>query len=377
MAMTELLVSSLTGDRAIAEAASALVVRVENIYEAGGEYFAVDARAGWSSEPFAVSVRDDPDQCPHYVVAAYVAHIRSSGVGGLQRMSSGHYISYVRCGNTWFEMDDAKVTALTEPPTRFPYLVFLERIDRKRFREKLPDSSTAAAAMRELLSARAAAHADLHRAGRQQGDSGGQGRSNRQQNRSARQRDQSGRQQSGRQQDRSGRQQAWRGRVDERVQFHWGSHAAGNNRDHSRSDAYNNLDNPYRRYEENWARRRVEPEVSLKQWSARAEPGLPQPCRLCRDKAFLNRQHWEAHVNEEHGGAQRYRNALFSLLALTPYVARGEEWRSVLANFSEFYARSAMGWDGFTSDMEKRLASEGCLFLLGGQACGYEDGADR
>ena len=147
VAMTELLVSSLTGDRAIAEAAPALVVRVENIYEAGGEYFTVDAKARWSSEPFAVTVRDDPDQCPRYVVAGYVAHMRGEGVDALQQMRSGHYIAYVYCGGVWFEMDDAKVISLIEPPTRFPYLVFLQRADRKRMRGKQPAGWGVAAAM--------------------------------------------------------------------------------------------------------------------------------------------------------------------------------------------------------------------------------------
>ena len=44
VSITSLLVSSLTGDQAIAEAVPALIVRVENIYESGGDYFAVDAK---------------------------------------------------------------------------------------------------------------------------------------------------------------------------------------------------------------------------------------------------------------------------------------------------------------------------------------------
>ena len=49
--MQNLLVTSLTGDNAIADAVPALVVRVENIYEAGDQYFAVDASADWSGSP--------------------------------------------------------------------------------------------------------------------------------------------------------------------------------------------------------------------------------------------------------------------------------------------------------------------------------------
>ena len=61
-----LLVGSLTGDQAIAEAVPALVVRVENLYEAGGEYYTVDAGANWAGAPFELSVRDAPDRRPHY-----------------------------------------------------------------------------------------------------------------------------------------------------------------------------------------------------------------------------------------------------------------------------------------------------------------------
>ena len=54
---------------------------------------------------------------------------------------------------------------------------------------------------------------------------------------------------------------------------------------------------------------------------------------------------------------QRYRNALFSILSLLPYVVRGQEWRAVQANFSEFFARSAMDWEYFTPEMERLLAT--------------------
>ena len=107
---------------------------------------------------------------------------------------------------------------------------------------------------------------------------------------------------------------------------HWGSHGSGDNRDHSRNDAFNNLDNPFRRYEDNWERRRTSPDVKVREWSDRAEPVLPQPCRLCPDTAFLKREDFIDHVNTEHGGLQRYRNALFSTLSLLPYIVKGQEW---------------------------------------------------
>jgi hypothetical protein len=84
---------------------------------------------------------------------------------------------------------------------------------------------------------------------------------------------------------------------------------------------------------------------------------LPQPCRLCPDTAFVKREDLLAHIDAEHGGLQRYRNALFATLSLLPYVVKGQEWRAVQANFSEFFARSAMDWEWFTPEMDELLAT--------------------
>ena len=42
-------------------------------------------------------------------------------------------------------------------------------------------------------------------------------------------------------------------------------------------------------------------------------------------------------------------------------MVKGQEWRAVQANFSEFFARSAMDWEYFTPEMEEHLASPGGL----------------
>ena len=300
---------------------------MENIYEAGGEYFAVDVSAVWAGGPFELTVRDAPDRHPHYAVAAFAAHLGDSALGARRRMRSGHYIAYVQCEGHWFEVDDSKIVALSEPPTRFPYLVFLVRTDTRRMlRGKQPVIGTPDSVMLDLLQRRAAvcvaAAANAP---------SGQPASKRA--RIADKRDRSGRQQ-GRQQGRAGRQQVRSGRLDERVSQQWGSISAGDNRDHSRNDSFNNLDNPFKRYVDNWESRRAQPDVVVRQWSQRAEPVLPQPCRLCPDTAFLKREDWLAHVDAEHGGLQRYRNALFSVLSLRPYVVKGQEWRAVQANFA-------------------------------------------
>ena len=54
---------------------------------------------------------------------------------------------------------------------------------------------------------------------------------------------------------------------------------------------------------------------------------------------------------------QRYRNALFSLLQLAPYVVSGQEKRAIISNFSEFYARAAMDWEKLTPEMKSQLKS--------------------
>ena len=62
-------------------------------------------------------------------------------------------------------------------------------------------------------------------------------------------------------------------------------------------------------------------------------------------------------MNEEHGGLQRYRNALFCLCSLRPDGVKGQEWRAAIANFSEFFARAALDWENFTPEMEEMLQS--------------------
>ena len=93
-------------------------------------------------------------------------------------------------------------------------------------------------------------------------------------------------------------------------------------------------------------------------WANNALPTLPQPCRLCPDTDFVSHEDWVCHASEEHGGLQRYRNALFSLLVLKPYAVKGQEWRSIITNYSEFFSRSAMDWEHFTPRMKQLLGSE-------------------
>ena len=279
--MTTLLAPSLTGDQAIAAAVPALVVRVENIYESGGAFFSVDASAAWSGDPFELTVRDAPDRRPRYAVAGYVAHINDAAVGAKQRMRSGHYVAYVHCEGHWFEVDDSRIVALDASPTRFPYLVFLVRTDGHRMLRMRGKQyhATTDAAMLELLQKRAAecaarsADAPCEQPVRKRLRV--QDRSNRHQPG----RDQTGRDQTGRDRDVDIRNRS--DRLDESTKRVWTSKNTSDNRDHSRDDAFNNLDNPFQRYVDNWEHRRTNPDVDVRQWTDRAEPCLPQPCGLC------------------------------------------------------------------------------------------------
>ena len=291
----------------------------------------------------------------------------------MRRMKSGHYVTYVHMGDVWYELNDEKITALPSPPTRFPYIVFLTQVAASlhMIGMRTPDE-----AVQRLLQARARGDGrDSPREGgrkRRSGDFVGSGSGKRSamkgvvqegtlktersqtRDRSGRDQDGSGRDQGGRDQDRSGRDQSGRDQSgqDPRIGRAWGSQSGGDNRDNSRSDAFNSIDNQFQRYIENWPRRRTSEKVTCRTWSHRAEPTLPQPCRLCSD-GFAQREDFVKHVNDEHGGLQRYRNALFCLLALKPYIVKGQEWRSILANLSESYSRSAMDWEGFTDKMQE------------------------
>ena len=95
-------------------------------------------------------------------------------------------------------------------------------------------------------------------------------------------------------------------------------------------------------------------EETLRRFLKEPEPMLPQPCRLC-DKAFPSREQFLLHVDAEHGGLQRYRNAFFCLASLRPHIVGGQEWRLAIASFNEFIARAATDWQHFTTSMTETL----------------------
>ena len=225
------------------------------------------------------------------------------------------------------------------------FLTRVERVDvRRRVRGKRPGAFCSFAA-EQLLRDRAASTAGAHANGGGLGDAGNTTASlipGCHRNRSVRDqsgRDESGRDRSGRDQsgqDRSGRDQSEREQArPPRVQDNapWRGQSSGDNRDNSRSDAVNDMDNPFARFRDAWSLRRVAAEVEVRSWSDRAEPTMPQPCRLC-PKEFPHREAWLEHVRQEHGGLQRYRNALF-FHALITAVRRS--WARVESCASELH----------------------------------------
>ena len=99
--------------------------------------------------------------------------------------------------------------------------------------------------------------------------------------------------------------------------------------------------------------------VTVRQWETRAKPCGPLQCLLCPSGTdFSRREEWKQHLKDKHGGRQRYRNAWLAYMQLAPYVVGGQEWRTIVANFAEFYSRSATDWEKFTPEMIAALGSE-------------------
>ena len=107
----------------------ALMTRVEPMCDLGIQYYvAVGARADWSIDEIEFTMLGSAESPPKYRIAAYVAHLNDSSCPARQRMRSGHYIAYAKSQGKWYDMNDDEMIELGSPPTRLPYIVFLERI---------------------------------------------------------------------------------------------------------------------------------------------------------------------------------------------------------------------------------------------------------
>jgi hypothetical protein len=101
VSMAALLTTALTDEEALDEDPPALILRVENIYEQGENYFSVDASASWDATRLEFTVVGRADSTVEYKVSGYVAHIHDGDGDARQRMSSGHYVAYLHFGETW------------------------------------------------------------------------------------------------------------------------------------------------------------------------------------------------------------------------------------------------------------------------------------
>ena len=161
--------------------------------------------------------------------------------------------------------------------------------------------------------------------------------------------------------DRTGRVQTGRMQVDqtqEHVDRVWGQRGASNNRDHTRADVYSNLDHPYQRFCADYELRRAATDEMVRRWESQPVESGPIQCMLCPNGVdFLCRGDWLRHLDEKHGGRQRYRDACLSFAQLAPQVVSGQEWRAIVANFTEFYTRAATDWEKFTPCMQKACSA--------------------
>ncbi|MCV6575830.1 MAG: hypothetical protein OIF58_08860, partial [Cohaesibacter sp.] len=203
-----------------------------------------------------------------------------------------------------------------------------------------------------------------------------QNRKGREQNRKGREENRKGREENrkGREQNRKGREQNREGRKRNRKDDEWdgreekesrrrqaetfgGSRAS--NADGRREDRWSEEDNPFNRFKSRHKLFRAGTEENLRVWPLEAVQMSPQPCLLC-DADHEYREDLLKHIDEKHGGLQRYRNAMLMLESLCPHVVVGSEIRQYVSNYATFLRESKMDWEkGAHDSLRCRV---GCAF---------------
>ena len=249
-----------------------------------------------------------------------------------------------------------------ERPKRFVERVRLNRLKRKQTEVGFDDAGRLR--KKRLRRTERGRKRKQSRTGRQQGRTG------RQQERTGQKQERTGREQ---QQERTGRQQS-RNVKDVREARHrqatqfdartWNSNLSGDREDSSFRD-----DNPFARFRDAFALRRAKKEEVVRRWEETPEPLPAQPCLLC-DAAFEDRAQLLAHIDECHGGLQRYRNAMLHLESLCPHVVVGQEVRHYVTNYATFLRFGAMDWEqSFVSAAS--VHSEPDALLRRRRGCGF------
>ena len=113
---------------------------------------------------------------------------------------------------------------------------------------------------------------------------------------------------------------------------------------------------PVLRFAQEWLALEKHPEVhtQFRQFSREPESIAPVICLFCNTEQggdFICEEDLKDHVLLHHGGQQHYRNNVLKLYSkLRPFLG-GQLQRAIIRNFSEFQARSSLGWKKFTPAM--------------------------
>ena len=154
--------------------------------------------------------------------------------------------------------------------------------------------------------------------------------------------------------DRAGRARESRARQSKAFGGNGSSNMTG-----SRDDKWADEDNPFLRFKENHALHRTRETEALRVWPMEALVMPRQPCHLC-DAGFDDRASLLEHIVKEHGGLQKYRNAMLCLQSLCPHVVVGSEVRYYVSNYSTFLRHASMDWEG--PHLTDLRGGRGCAF---------------
>ena len=127
----------------------------------------------------------------------------------------------------------------------------------------------------------------------------------------------------------------------------------------SRDDKWADEDNPFLRFKEDHALHRTRDTEVLRVWPMEAVVMPRQPCHLC-DAGFEDRASLLEHIAKEHGGLQKYRNAMLCLQSFCPHVVVGSEVRYYVSNYSTFLRHASMDWEG--PSLTELRGGHGCAF---------------
>ena len=129
--------------------------------------------------------------------------------------------------------------------------------------------------------------------------------------------------------------------------------------DGSRQDPWAEEDHPFNRFKANHGLFRAAVEEQLREWPEMAVSMSQQPCLLC-EADFGDRSALLQHIDDKHGGLQRYRNAMLMLESLSRHVVVGSEVRQYVRNYATFLREARIDWDGADDvSLRRRL---GCCF---------------